>query len=172
MVLFFSLKKKSIYRNCIKDFVNSVRASSPHIPNAGFTDLSPLHICLQNFKTHNFKSWKALNIRQNKTQRLEIRRDQQNSALWRTSPPKWTWYLWWVRKDTGKCSAVATFEIRFIQGWLDLGVGSNPSLSGPCQLLTKVKYNMSDLKPQKEGVKRSVPKRRARGQRRGASPRV
>lgn len=77
-----------------------------------------------------------------------------------------------MRKDTGKCFAVVTFEIRFTQGWLDLGVGSNPSLPGPCQLLTKVKYNMSDLKPQKEGVKRSVPERRTRGQRRGTSPRV
>lgn len=50
-----------------------------------------------------------------------------------------------------------TFEIRFIQRWLDLGGDSNPQLPGTCQLLIKVKYR-SKLKPQKEGAKCSISK--------------
>lgn len=61
-----------------------------------------------------------------------------------------------------------TFEIRFIQWWLDLGVDSNPSSPGTCQLLIKVKY----LKPRKEGAKRSIPKRTAIVQQRVTLPRA
>lgn len=98
-----------------------------------------LIFCLAN-RAH-FKLWEALGIRWNKKQHFEISHSQHDSALWNQFTQGNLVLVVSEKKTMGNVYRV-TFEIRFIQWWLDLGVGSNPSLPGTRQLLIKVKYNV------------------------------